>query len=1493
MTGDLSELEVIKVAKTVLSRYDAIVLDENKKETFIQNHGIESWKQKKRGRKDLRKFIGEHDPDYITRKVTLSDRIITSDESLKKYALKIIPLRTRLNKLDKELSEYEVVINAKQLLDEYKFMRDFKRSQWDHIKESDPILFHKTYSWYDNLKAFMKYNQKYIEGYKSGCTGIETYLTNNSDLQEHCLPLGMNHNSDYPDSRRDGYLKWLSTKDLYKPTAAACISSLEKMSEYALRNNISDIDFWHIGDTATFEGIFKEILGNKWLSISDRTNYTVFKIAGQLYIDYLNNKTIGSNFEELSAHQTCNNTSYTQTSDGIEQQQSEHPLLFTIRVNWDLIKNGFAVPESYLEIFFKALGARVELGKPSVEMNLSFNGKDFRTRAYALETAAHFVWISTGGISLELREVFQYSYKHLDAVRSQGGIAYGDETAETPEYLEVRAGDSTGQFLFNPLTKNYIKDNIIHNAELKEEAIEIQTNTDTNDNIYDVNTDKEKIREKEVFFIDFNISQDLSLTLPHYFEYLGRRVDAFKTWLQMYSMIIQCLLNDYPNEILSLSGKGVGDDDCVDICRRDSIHNMVSSHRIGDNLYLNIGLTAEKVIHKIQLFLDYCRIDYKNLIIAYSHGGRKSGTASSSAFAHWLITEKGIAKTTSQTYVSNINKAEHYARINCLGMGKLYGTDNLSDINTTVAALMQSGSFYVENKSNYNHLKAALKNYIEYVGGDASVFTKRNPFLNLSEESLSALVAAEANSRMTQECTLVKTDNNNPSKKDSTAIFIVDFNDLQELYNTQPLYFEYFDSRFDSFSKWSQLYTSVILCLLDDYPDDIFNLIGKSINGDNRADIGRYENIHNIGTPKKISDDLYVDVGMSASKMMEKIKCFLNHCRVDYENLVISYTAKRKKVYTTYQRTPKEKRSERKATQHVASLNSIYPKDVVSWLITQKNSNGNVYSKDIAHQYMSALRTVPPKVLSMSHEKRSVFDCRTVDELNDFWKKLKNSPDYTNIPGRFSVAMGCLSRYLEHISSGQPMIAAQHFGIDIDTKIVDGLTSILSERHPYGFRIDSPIELMKLRNSATALFNEDGELSDEELKQHLLLCGTLYDGKIYVVAQHIEQKIKNTAMEYFNNGGQVIFFSEYYAKNEEWLFSGSVISEDMLIKALPKMFPKHIFTKTYFGYSSDAIVSIIESEVLRIWGDNVLLSYDEIAERLTYIPMERIKHALNVNGDFFWNSTGIISHISKFNINEDECKAIRGTVRSECGATGFTSIVDLQLREVQAHNDELSVTAIYNAVYRSCLSRDFDRTGKIITEKGIKINLNSILKNHCRTIEKCTLDDLLEYVNDLTGNDHRWATIDAGYSFLVRTDKDTFVSEKYVDFDVGLVDNTIESFLVYDYLPLKGFTTFVTFPYCGQPWNLYLLESYCYRFSREFKYVSLTINSSNVGAVVRKSNDMSYNDIIADAVARSSVSLNENDVSAYLLNKGFTGKKKMLKIDSIIDKARMIRERRS
>ena len=86
-----------------------------------------------------------------------------------------------------------------------------------------------------------------------------------------------------------------------------------------------------------------------------------------------------------------------------------------------------------------------------------------------------------------------------------------------------------------------------------------------------------------------------------------------------------------------------------------------------------------------------------------------------------------------------------------------------------------------------------------------------------------------------------------------------------------------------------------------------------------------------------------------------------------------------------------------------------------------------------------------------------------------------------------------------------------------------------------------------------------------------------------------------------------------------------------------------------------------------------------------------------------------------------------------------------------------------------------------------------------------------------------------------------------------------------------------------------MLESYARRFSEHFRFECLSVNSCNAGAIVRKYSNLSYDNVMTDAVAKSGILLVEKDVLNFLCEIGYIARRRYTKVTELISKAKTIR----
>jgi len=165
-------------------------------------------------------------------------------------------------------------------------------------------------------------------------------------------------------------------------------------------------------------------------------------------------------------------------------------------------------------------------------------------------------------------------------------------------------------------------------------------------------------------------------------------------------------------------------------------------------------------------------------------------------------------------------------------------------------------------------------------------------------------------------------------------------------------------------------------------------------------------------------------------------------------------------------------------------------------------------------------------------------------------------------------------------------------------------------------------------------------------------------------------------------------------------------------------------------------------------------------------------------------------------------------------------------------------------------------------------------------------------VVELTGGTNRQYAFQALYDDMVRVDKNRFVANRLVSFNVDEIDAVLSGFITENFRAIRDVTTFAMFPLCGQSWNHYLLESFCYKYSKKFSLHVIHFNDKNAGIIAEKDYNKAYTEMLAIALAKTDVELTVDTIGQYLFDTGYMAKSKYAKLNEIAQRASELRKER-
>lgn len=566
------------------------------------------------------------------------------------------------------------------------------------------------------------------------------------------------------------------------------------------------------------------------------------------------------------------------------------------------------------------------------------------------------------------------------------------------------------------------------------------------------------------------------------------------------------------------------------------------------------------------------------------------------------------------------------------------------------------------------------------------------------------------------------------------------------------------------------------------------------------------------------------------------------------------------------------------------------------WLSQEKQMSANT-----VRSYLSSLNSIASYCLRENIISEPIISIAP-DKLQEKSLQILRNADFQKYNAeqhnRFSAALKKLVEFrtglawqeLKKSASTEAKTNAKH-------PFREQVKAIMKDHYAYGFRYDSAIDIKRFRRYAES----DGIAlpeSDDSLRAEIKNIGVKIEDKIYLFEEDIFRFIRSTIDALSRDGSTIIFYEQLYNLNSAEMEKHFILSVEML-KAIMKSCRRSIFDAYIEPYFAQNFLSLsgnhlerdaVTSELQRVWGEAQTRKVQELVEQLPAIPEEYVKRYLAGSTDFVWVSEGVYFGMICFKITEEEEEKILDFVTEECSIKGYASISDVPLGNTGEENYELTSIGLQEAIYNRVLIGKFHLNGKILTKEKSDLDVVTLASQYLANKDECFFDELDAKVIKLAGNRYRYMTYQALYDSMIRTDKTRYVADRYVMFDIEAIDDLLSNMIIGDFIAIKEITSFALFPMCGQPWNHYLLESYCYSYSKQFQLKVLGFNDKNAGAIVKKTVTYGYNELLARAAAQAKIELTPQIVGKYYFDTGFMGKSKFADLEAIVERAKAIRE---
>lgn len=730
----------------------------------------------------------------------------------------------------------------------------------------------------------------------------------------------------------------------------------------------------------------------------------------------------------------------------------------------------------------------------------------------------------------------------------------------------------------------------------------------------------------------------------------------------------------------------------------------------------------------------------------------------------------------------------------------------------------------------------------------------------------------------------------------SDAATTVSFRHINSMAFSKPVSLSYF-GEVKPESSWKGLYVDACKSLLDDYPDIFTRLKAESLHGSGKTWLVDAENLHLLAVPKQLEEGLFVETNRNAFDLVKNLKWLLDECSVDYENVVITYTNKDGK---------KEASVPAPVTTSAFQKKQYYrqdKEDFYRWL-----QNDQHMAEGTCRSYVSAIRSAEHFAEEHGLASRKLYTCdptvakATADELFSNAEFIQYNNDQHN---RFRAAITKLLAF--YGSNWSPVEASTPRTFErspLQTKEtsidVAPCKAILVEYFPKGYRLESALDMKRMRRYYEELTGKALDLNQAILETAIRNCGIVYDGRLYMPQNMLSDEMRDQILFFiercFDEGRSAVYYEAVFREFSEKLLDHNIFNADMLKAYLTYyVSDQYYMGRSYLAKEYRDDVDPIDEVRQCLKQYDFPVQVDELCDSLSHITEERIRFILGSNGEFVRNSKGEYFHADSLELTKEELENIAAIIDSTIEEHEFISGNELYDAIQTKYPYTFEKNAVFSVIgWRDALKYKFgDRfsfVGNIVSRAGTSLSMSDVFAEYGKGRQRFSIDELEQFAESIGTTIY----FDSLYTNAIRISHEWFTSKGGAKFSVKETDAVLDRFCDGDYIPLQDVKEFALFPESSFPWTEYLLEQYVAFYSEKFYLMHGNYNKNcAVGAIVRKACRFdSFDDLVTDILAHNDVSLQKKAVLDYLAENGYIARRSYTNIEELMINARAMRNQK-
>ena len=460
------------------------------------------------------------------------------------------------------------------------------------------------------------------------------------------------------------------------------------------------------------------------------------------------------------------------------------------------------------------------------------------------------------------------------------------------------------------------------------------------------------------------------------------------------------------------------------------------------------------------------------------------------------------------------------------------------------------------------------------------------------------------------------------------------------------------------------------------------------------------------------------------------------------------------------------------------------------------------------------------------------------------------------------------------------------------------LNAVLKESFPDGLRLIS-MRLRQFRRQFEEKYGAPLEMPDERLISLLRAAGSFREERVFARADEAQKDLLEEILAEVERtlaaGASCVYIAPLFERFRQPLAEQlSIYSADALQDLLARSRQSQYNMRNGCLQKWASVADASDDVVRALRESPEPLNYQQLQEKLWYLPLARIKQALNFTPELVNVDRETYMYAPNLPVSPEELEKLKAAMRRKIEDEGFLVAQDLrQLLEANCPAAAIDTAGMKDFGLRNALCailrEDFTLNGAIINVQGETMNLSRAYRHFCQEHDRLTLEELKDFSNRLDQVIYWWDVLQE----MVRISPTELVNRRLVRFDAEAVDAVLDGMVTGDYLPIQEISLYLHFPALDFPWNRYVLESYLIKGSARFHIAQAAITQTGVyGAVVRNAAKLEgYRDVVLDALARDESWKDEATLLELLVARGYQARRSFSDLPALLRDAEQLREK--